>query len=39
MYAKSGKGVMAKTFKEHLDLKEKGYGHSKPKKLKVKKNG
>ena len=32
MYSKSGKGVMANTVQEHLDLKKKGYGHSKPKK-------
>ncbi|QDP55802.1 MAG: hypothetical protein Tp1100SUR639781_15 [Prokaryotic dsDNA virus sp.] len=28
---KSGKGVRAGTFKKHLDLKKKGYGHTKPK--------
>jgi len=31
MYSKSGKGVMAKTYKKHLELKKKGYGHKKPK--------
>ena len=34
---KSGKGVRAGTFKKHLDLKKKGYGHTKPKKKTVKK--
>ena len=28
---KSGRGVRAKTYEEHLALKKKGYGHSKPK--------
>ena len=28
---KSGRGVRAKTYAEHLALKKKGYGHSKPK--------
>jgi hypothetical protein len=32
MYSKSGKMIMAKTMKDHLALKAKGYGHSKPKK-------
>ena len=32
MYSKSGKMIMAKTAKEHLALKAKGYGHTKPKK-------
>jgi len=32
MYSKSGKMIMAKTMKEHLSLKAKGYGHTKPKK-------
>ena len=31
MYSKSGQMKMAKTYKEHLALKKKGYGHSKPK--------
>ena len=31
MYSKTGKAVRAKTYKEHLDLKKKGYGHTKPK--------
>jgi len=31
MYAKSGKGIMANTYKKHLELKKKGYGHKKPK--------
>jgi hypothetical protein len=28
---KGSKVVTAKTYKEHLSLKAKGYGHSKPK--------
>jgi len=32
MYSKSGKMIMAKTMKDHLALKAKGYGHTKPKK-------
>lgn len=28
---KSGRGVRAKTYAEHLALKKKGYGHKKPK--------
>ena len=32
MMYKDGKSVMANTYEEHLDLKEKGYSHSKPKK-------
>ena len=31
MYSKSGEGRMAKTYEEHLDLKNKGWGHTKPK--------
>jgi hypothetical protein len=31
MMYKGGKGVMAKTYQDHLDLKKKGYGHTKPK--------
>ena len=31
MYSKSGQMKMAKTYKEHLALKKKGYWHSKPK--------
>lgn len=31
MYSKSGKSVKAKTHKEHLSLKAKGYTHTKPK--------
>ena len=31
MYSKTGKAVRAKTKKEHLDLKKKGYGHTKPR--------
>ena len=34
MYSKGGKGVKANTYKEHLSLKKKGYGHTKPKKKK-----
>jgi len=32
MYSRTGKAVRAKTYKEHLDLKKKGYGHTKGKK-------
>jgi len=31
MYSKAGKGVKALTFAKHLELKKKGYGHTKPK--------
>tara|TARA_Y100000401_G_scaffold31924_1_gene23349 strand:+ start:6264 stop:6455 length:192 start_codon:yes stop_codon:yes gene_type:complete len=31
-HPKTGKGVKANTYKKHLELKKKGYGHSKPKK-------
>lgn len=31
---KTGKGFMAKTYKDHLEMKKKGYGHTKPKKKK-----
>lgn len=31
MYSKSGQVKMAKTNKEHLALKAKGWGHTKPK--------
>jgi hypothetical protein len=31
---KTNKGKMTKTNKEHLSLKKKGWGHSKPKKKK-----
>jgi len=34
---KGSKSVMAKTNKEHLALKAKGYGHTKPKSKKKKK--
>ena len=30
MYDKAGKGRLAKTEHQHLDMKSKGYGHSKP---------
>ena len=30
MYSKDGKGIKANTFKKHLELKKKGYGHRKP---------
>tara|TARA_R110000824_G_scaffold274575_1_gene463337 strand:+ start:318 stop:455 length:138 start_codon:yes stop_codon:yes gene_type:complete len=30
MYPKSGRGKMANTQKEHLALKKKGWGHTKP---------
>ena len=32
MYSKSGKAVKAPTQAKHLELKKKGYTHSKPKK-------
>tara|TARA_Y100001972_G_C7379156_1_gene198873 strand:+ start:325 stop:471 length:147 start_codon:yes stop_codon:yes gene_type:complete len=32
MYSKSGKAVKANTHKKHLELKNRGYGHTKPKK-------
>ena len=32
MYSKAGKPVKAATYAKHLELKKKGYGHSKPKK-------
>ena len=38
MYSKDGKGVKATTYKKHLELKKKGYGHTKPKKKKVSKS-
>ena len=31
MYSKAGVGVKAATMKKHLELKGKGYGHTKPK--------
>ena len=31
MYSKAGKGVKASTFAKHLELKKKGYVHTKPK--------
>ena len=34
MYSKAGKGVKANTMKKHLELKKKGYGHTKPKRKK-----
>lgn len=34
MMYKGSKVVKAKTMKEHLALKKKGYGHTKPKKKK-----
>ena len=36
MYSKSGQEKMTKTYAEHLALKKKGWGHTKPK---GKKNG
>ena len=36
MYSKSGKGKMANSYEDHMYLKNKGWGHTKPKKLKVK---
>ena len=32
MYCKNGKGCKATTYKQHLALKKKGCGHTKPKK-------
>lgn len=32
MYSKAGVGVKALTMKNHLELKSKGYSHTKPKK-------
>ena len=32
MYSKSGVSKVAKTLKEHLSLKKKGYTHTPPKK-------
>ena len=34
MYSKSGKGKMTNSYEEHMSLKNKGWGHTKPKKLK-----
>ena len=31
----TGKGVKAPTMAKHLELKKKGYGHTKPKKMKA----
>jgi len=31
MYAKNGTAVKVPTMKKHLELKAKGYGHTKPK--------
>tara|TARA_R100000664_G_C2759082_1_gene148500 strand:- start:5323 stop:5502 length:180 start_codon:yes stop_codon:yes gene_type:complete len=33
-HPKTGKGVQATSYKKHLELKEKGYTHSKPTKRK-----
>jgi len=30
MYGPDGKAYKANTHKQHLDMKEKGYGHTKP---------
>mgnify|MGYP001306150441 CR=1 FL=1 len=30
-HPKTGKGVKANTYKKHLELKKKGYTHTKPK--------
>jgi hypothetical protein len=35
MYDKSGKGYKADTYEQHLAMKKKGYGHSKPSKAKA----
>ena len=37
MYDKSGKGYKADTYEQHLAMKKKGYGHSKPSKAKAEK--
>lgn len=37
MYDKSGKGYKANTYAQHLAMKKKGYGHSKPGKAKAEK--
>ena len=37
MYDKSGKGYKADTYEQHLAMKKKGYGHSKPGKAKAEK--
>lgn len=37
MYDKSGKGYKADTYEQHLAMKKKGYGHSKPNKAKAEK--
>ena len=38
MYDKNGKGYKAETYEQHLAMKKKGYGHTKPStKKKVKK--
>ena len=34
MYSKTGTSKVAKTMKEHLSLKKRGYTHTKPKKKK-----
>ena len=34
MMYKGKSAIMAKTYKKHLELKKKGYGHTKPKKKK-----
>ena len=33
---KTGKGTMAKTYKQHMSLKKKGHTHTKPKSKKKK---
>ena len=30
MYNKKGEGFMANTYEQHLAMKKKGYGHTKP---------
>tara|TARA_Y100000817_G_scaffold283044_1_gene248721 strand:- start:60 stop:275 length:216 start_codon:yes stop_codon:yes gene_type:complete len=39
MYSPEGKGVMTSSCQQHLDLSDKGWGHTKPKKKKMKKGG
>ena len=38
MMYKDGKGVKATTYAKHLELKKKGYGHTKPKKKTARKS-
>jgi len=31
MYSRAGKGIKANTYAKHMELKKKGYKHTKPK--------